>query len=72
MAANQKSEDFKVEDWAIPEDELPWNAPTVAPAGKLSRSRFQAPNIVDLDQYRRGRNPHSSIAGPGGKIDKIY
>jgi hypothetical protein len=45
MAANQKSDDFKVEDWAIPEEELPWNAPAAA--------RFQATNIILLDQYRR-------------------
>jgi len=45
MAANQKSDDFKVEDWAIPEDELPWNTPVAA--------RFQAPNVIELNQYRR-------------------
>ena len=41
MSANQKSEDFRIEDWAIPEAELPWNAPTAA--------RFQSPNVIDLE-----------------------
>jgi len=47
MAANQKSEDFRIEDWAIPEDELPWNAAQVAPQ--------QSANVIDLEQYRRQR-----------------
>jgi hypothetical protein len=49
MAANQKAEDFQIEDWAIPEEELPWNAGAAA--------RFQAPNVVCLEQYRRKRKP---------------
>jgi hypothetical protein len=49
MAGNQKAEDFQIEDWAIPEEELPWNAGTAA--------RFQTPNIVCLEQYRRKRKP---------------
>jgi len=53
MAANHKSEDFRVEDWAIPEDELPWNTPAAAPAGKPTPTRFQSANIIELDQYRR-------------------
>jgi hypothetical protein len=52
MAANQKSGDFRIEDWAIPEDELPWNAPA-APVGKPTRTRFQSANVIELDQYRR-------------------
>jgi hypothetical protein len=49
MAAKQKSEEFQIEDWAIREEELPWNASAAA--------RFQAPNIVCLEQYRRKRKP---------------
>jgi len=55
MAANQKSEDFRIEDWAIPEDELPWNAPAPVMAAKPTQSRFQAANVIDLDQCRRQR-----------------
>jgi len=54
MAANQKSDDFQIEDWAIPEDELPWNTPAAATADKPTQARFQsANNIIELDQYRR-------------------
>jgi hypothetical protein len=54
MAADQKSDDFRIEDWAIPEHELPWNTPVAATANKPSRARFQsANNIIELDQYRR-------------------
>jgi hypothetical protein len=38
VAGNQKSEEFQIEDWAIPEEELPWNAGATA--------RFQAPKVV--------------------------
>jgi len=49
MATKQQSEDFRIEDWAIPEAELPWNATP------RQQSRFQSSssNIVELDQYRR-------------------
>jgi len=59
MAANQKSEDFRIEDWAIPEEELPWNAPPPVTADKPTRTRFQSANVIELDQYRRPkqRNP---------------
>jgi len=53
MATNQKSDDFRIEDWAIPKDELPWNTPAAATAGRPTRPRFQAPNVIELDQYRR-------------------
>jgi hypothetical protein len=56
MAANQKSDDFQIEDWAIPEDELPWNAPAAATAAKPTQSRFQAANVIELNQYRRLKN----------------
>jgi hypothetical protein len=52
MAANQKSEDFKIEDWAIPEEELPWNIPAAA--------RFQSPNVIELEQYRRQKRNTSN------------
>jgi hypothetical protein len=47
---NQKPDDFQIEDWAIPEDELPWNTPVAAQASKTTHS-----NVVELDQYRRER-----------------
>ena len=47
MAANQKSGDFKIEDWAIPEDELPWNAAAAVMADKPLRTR-QSANIIEL------------------------
>jgi hypothetical protein len=56
MAAKQKSEDFRIEDWAIPEAELPWN--TAAAAG------LQAPNVIHLDQYRRQKRKDAG-AGKG-------
>jgi len=52
MVTHQKPEDFRIEDWAIPEDELPWNVPTAATADKPTRTRPSA-NIIELDQYRR-------------------
>jgi hypothetical protein len=60
MAANQKSDDFQIEDWAIPEDELPWNTPAAAPADRPTQSRFQAPNVIELDQYRRQKRNTSN------------
>jgi len=60
MAANHKSEDFRIEDWAIPEDELPWNTPAAAPAGKPTQTRFQAANIIELDQYRRRKRDNQA------------
>jgi hypothetical protein len=53
MAAHQKSEDFRIEDWAIPEEALPWNTPPAATAAKPTQSRFQAANVIELKQYRR-------------------
>jgi hypothetical protein len=53
MAANQKPEDFKIEDWAIPEDELPWNTPAADMADTPTRTRFQSANVIELNQYRR-------------------
>ena len=55
MAANQKSEDFRIEDWAIPESELPWNAPAAATADKSTRIGFQSANVIELDKHRRQR-----------------
>ena len=61
MATNQKSEDFRIEDWAIPENELPWNAPAAATAGKPTRTRFQVANIIELDQYRRQKRDNGAV-----------
>jgi hypothetical protein len=61
VAANQKSEDFRIEDWAIPEDELPWNAPAAAMVGKPTQSRFQAANVIELNQYRRLKNKSQDL-----------
>ena len=60
MAANQKS-DFQIEDWAIPEDELPWNTPAAATTNKPSRTRFQSANIIDLDQYRQRKRDNQPV-----------
>jgi hypothetical protein len=59
MAAKQKSQDFRIEDWAISEDELPWNTPAAA--------KSRAPNVIELDQYRRQKRNKSMrhiIFGP--------
>jgi hypothetical protein len=47
MTKSQKLKDFRLEDWAIPEHELPWNAPTAATEG------LQSANVIELDRYRR-------------------
>jgi hypothetical protein len=60
MAAKQKSEDFRIEDWAIPESELPWNAPAAATADKSTRIGFQSANIIELDQYRRRKRDNQA------------
>jgi len=52
MAAKQKSQDFRIEDWAISEDELPWNTPAAA--------KSRAPNVIELDQYRRQKRNKST------------
>ena len=54
MAANQKSEDFRIEDWAIPEDELPWNAPAAAAEDKPTA------DVIELEQYRRQKRNTSN------------
>jgi len=59
MPANQKSDDFQIEDWAIPEDELPWNAPAT-PAAKPAQNRFQSANIIELDQYRQRKRDNQA------------
>ena len=61
MAADQKSDDFRIEDWAIPEHELPWNTPTAATADKPTQARFQAANIIELDQYRRQKRDNQPV-----------
>jgi len=63
VAANRKPDDFRLEDWTIPEQELLWNTPA-APAGKPTQSRFQSPNVIELDQYRR-RRKRGALNGGG-------
>jgi hypothetical protein len=55
MAAKQKFEGFRIEDWAIPEDELPWNS------AQRQQSRFQARNVVELEHYRHRKRDNLNI-----------